>query len=86
MLLGEIEKIAGLPVTIDTSGISADIPIAGPLYAVTGMTVDADGNCKLKLGAKLGANTPAGGTSVGTGVLIQFSPSVHDGSFGTVEN
>ena len=86
MLLGEIKKMAKLPVTIDTNGISADIPIAGPLYAVTGMTFDDDGNCKLKLGAKLGANTPVGGASVGAGVLLQFKPSVQKGTFGTIEN
>ncbi len=90
MLISEIQKIAELPVTIDTSGISAEIPITGPLYAVTGINRDDDGNWQLKLGAKARAGIPAGdvagGVAGGAGILLKFNPSVQDGSFGTANN
>jgi len=86
VLLSEIEKIIGLPVTIDTNGISADIPITDGVFAVVGVEKRKEGGVKLKLGGKVSAEIDDMGSSLGAGAKIILKPSTQDGPFGTAEN
>ena len=95
MLLSEVEKLIDLPITIDTNGISTDIPMYKGLVDVNAVVAIEKGNeensCKLKLGAKVGKEAKVygdikGGASVGAGIKIILQPSFQDGPFGTIEN